>query len=90
MINKTYKIVNPTGLDAKSASVLVSNCSKFNCEVFLCHLGANVNLKSIMGVMSLNVHKGEIVEVSFSGVDEEEAYNVINQVIGEIKLGKLI
>lgn len=90
MIEKTFKIVNQTGLDAKASSELVSCCGKYNSEILLWHSKVSVNLKSIMGVMSLNIHKGEIVDISFNGEDEEEACNEIIHVINKIKLAKEI
>ena len=88
MVQKTYKIINKTGLDAKMASTLVNKCSKYACDILLISSNMKVNLKSIMGVMSLNIHKGEIVDISFNGVDEEDAYNDISYLIQEIKLAK--
>ena len=88
MIEKSFKIVNPTGLDAKISSILVSKCSKFNCGISLKYSRVTVNLKSIMGVMSLNIHKGEIIVLSFNGSDEEAACNEISYVISDIKLAK--
>ena len=35
MIEKTYKITNQTGLDAKNSSVLVSKCGKYNRPIFI-------------------------------------------------------
>ena len=88
MVEKTFKIINPTGLDAKISSVLVSKCGKYSCEIKLQCSNIVVNLKSIMGVMSLNVHKGEIVVISFDGVDEVEACNDISYIVNDIKLAK--
>ena len=90
MIEKTFKIVNQTGLDAKISSILVSTCSKYDCEILLWRAKINVNLKSIMGVMSLNIHKGEIVDITFSGVDEEDAAIDVVNTIDKIKLAKEI
>ena len=90
MIEKSFKIVNQTGLDAKAASSLVTCSGKYNSEILISHSKVSVNLKSIMGVMSLNVHKGEIVDISFNGEDEEEACNEVIHVISKIKLAKEI
>ena len=88
MIERTYKIINPTGLDAKKSSVLVTKCGKFNSEIKLQCSNIIVNLMSIMGVMSLIVHKGELIVITFSGDDEEDAYKEITNLINDIKLGK--
>lgn len=88
MIEKSYKIINLTGLDAKNSSVLVSKCSKYSCNISLSCSEITVNLKSIMGVMSLNVHKGELVTLIFDGVDEVEADSAISYLMSEMKLAK--
>ena len=88
MIEKTYKITNQTGLDAKNSSVLVSKCGKYNSDITLRSANTKVNLKSIMGVMSLNIHKGQIIDIIFDGEDEEVAANDISYLLNEIKLAK--
>ena len=88
MLEKKFKIINPTGLDARNSSNLVSKCGKFTADIKL-HLGNTaVDSKSIMGVMSLNVHKGEIISISVNGIDEVEALEAISYLIQESKLGK--
>ena len=90
MIEKSFKIINQTGLDAKASSALVSLCGKFNSEIKLKSSNITVNLKSIMGVMSLNIHKGEIIEITFSGLDEEEACRELVNIIDNNKIAKEI
>lgn len=88
MIEKTFKIINPTGLDAKMSSLLVTLSGKFTSNVLLQLNELSVDLKSIMGVMSLNVHKGEVVRVICSGLDEEDALRELAVLINDKKLGK--
>lgn len=88
MIDKTFKITNPTGLDAKVSSSLVTLCGKYSCKITLQLNELAVDLKSIMGVMSLNVHKGELVKVICSGLDEEDALKALAELINDKKIGK--
>ena len=88
MIEQTFKIINPTGLDAKMSSLLVTLSGKFASKISLQLNELVVDLKSIMGVMSLNVHKGEVVKVICSGVDEEDALRELAVLINDKKLGK--
>lgn len=88
MLEKTFKITNHTGLDAKMSSLIVTKSSKFNSKIVLQLNELAVDLKSIMGVMSLNVHKGELVKIICTGPDEEEALAELNTLINETKLGK--
>jgi phosphocarrier protein len=43
-----------------------------------------VNMKSIMGVMSLGVPANKTIKIIFNGKDEDEAYKAISRVINEI------
>ena len=88
MLEKKFKIINPTGLDARNSSILVSKCGRFTSEIKIQLSKVAVDLKSIMGVMSLNVHKGEVVKIIANGIDEVEALEEISYLIQEIKLGK--
>ena len=88
MIEKTFKVTNQTGLDAKISSLIVSKCTKFNCDIKLCCANEKVNLKSIMGVMSLNIHKGLVINLIFDGEDEEVAAKEVCFLINDIKLAK--
>ncbi len=88
MLEKTFKITNNTGLDAKMSSLIVTKSSKFISNITLQLEELKVNLKSIMGVMSLNIHKGEIIKLIFSGPDEVEALEELSILINDSKLGK--
>ncbi|MGI2329208.1 HPr family phosphocarrier protein [Planococcus sp. YIM B11945] len=71
MIEKTYKITSPEGLHARPASALVSAVSPFSAEVKLGYKDKQVNMKSIMGVMSLGIAQGGEIQISADGSDEE-------------------
>jgi phosphocarrier protein len=88
MIEKTFKITNQTGLDAKMSSLLVTLCGKYQSKITMQLDEIAVDLKSIMGVMSLNVAKGELVKVICSGVDEEDALKALSELINDKRLGK--
>jgi phosphocarrier protein HPr len=73
MSEKTFTIIDETGIHARPATLLVSNASKFKSEIKLTYKGKEVNLKSIMGVMSMGIPKGAEVKISAEGADEETA-----------------
>ena len=88
MLENSFKITNHTGLDAKMSSLLVTNASRFTSKIILQLNEISVDLKSIMGVMSLNVHKGEFVKVICSGSDETDAMRELTCLINDNKIGK--
>ena len=73
MASKDFHIVAETGIHARPATLLVQTASKFNSDINLEYKGKSVNLKSIMGVMSLGVGQGAEVTITVDGQDEAEA-----------------
>lgn len=73
MEKKDFHITAETGIHARPATLLVQTASKFNSDINLEYKGKSVNLKSIMGVMSLGVGQGADVTISIDGQDAAEA-----------------
>ncbi len=84
MIVGKYKITYMNGLHARPATRLVSRANSFQSEMIIQYGERKVNLKSIMGVMSLGVPANKSIQISFNGKDEDEAYKAISRVINEI------
>lgn len=79
MEKREYQIVAETGIHARPATLLVQAASKFTSNVTLEYKGKSVNLKSIMGVMSLGVGQGADVIISAEGEDEVAAITAIEE-----------
>ena len=73
----SFVVSDPVGLHARPATILVNQASKFTSDIKLVYNGKEVNLKSIMGVMSLGVGQGSDVTISAEGADEKEAMEAI-------------
>lgn len=73
MEKKEFHVVAETGIHARPATLLVQTASKFASDLNLEYKGKSVNLKSIMGVMSLGVGQGADVTITAEGADEAEA-----------------
>ncbi|MCD8501986.1 MAG: phosphocarrier protein HPr [Bacillaceae bacterium] len=80
-VEKTFKITADTGIHARPATQLVNKAGQFESEVTLSYNGKSVNLKSIMGVMSLGVGQGAEVTIKAEGSDEGAALNALEEVI---------
>ncbi|RDW18721.1 phosphocarrier protein HPr [Oceanobacillus arenosus] len=80
---QTFTITAESGVHARPATLLVNKAGQFESEVNVAYKDKTVNLKSIMGVMSLGIPKGAEIEVSATGSDEEEAINGVAEVIKE-------
>lgn len=79
MKKKEFHIIAETGIHARPATLLVQTASKFNSDINLEYKGKSVNLKSIMGVMSLGVGQGSDVTISADGADEGDAMTAIEE-----------
>lgn len=77
MEKREFHIIAETGIHARPATLLVQAASKFGSDVNLEYNGKSVNLKSIMGVMSLGVGQGADVTITAEGDDEKEAIEAI-------------
>ncbi len=87
-MEKTFKIVAETGIHAQSAVYLVNEAIKYNSNVILEVEGKKINMKSIMGVMSLGVYQGAVITIHIDGPDEEQAMAGIENQIHQLKIGK--
>lgn len=74
-------VVDPVGLHARPATVAVNAASKFKSEVKVAYNGKSVNMKSIMGVMSLGIPTQSEITISCDGEDEEEAVKQIESIL---------
>ena len=72
-----FHIIAETGIHARPATLLVQAASKFGSDVNLEYNGKSVNLKSIMGVMSLGVGQNAKVTITANGDDEKEALDTV-------------
>lgn len=79
MEKREYHVVAETGIHARPATLLVQAASKFASNINLEYKGRAVNLKSIMGVMSLGVGQGADVVITAEGDDEVEAMAAIDE-----------
>ena len=84
----TVTVVVPVGLHARPATVAVNAASKFKSEINVAFKGREVNMKSIMGVMSLGVPTKATVEIVAEGDDEKDVIASIAKVIKEQKVAE--
>lgn len=88
MVEKQYTIIDEAGIHARPAAILVNAASKFESEVNLVHLEKKVNLKSILGIMSLGIANGAEFKINAEGTDEKDAINELEKVMQKEGLAK--
>ena len=74
-------VVDPVGLHARPATVAVNAASKFKCDVKVSFKGRSVNMKSIMGVMSLGIPTQSEITITCEGEDEDAAIAAIEDIL---------
>ena len=88
MASKDFHVVAETGIHARPATLLVQTASKFASDITLEYKGKSVNLKSIMGVMSLGVGKDAEITIYADGSDEKDAIEAITDILSKEGLTK--
>ncbi|MCS6109270.1 phosphocarrier protein HPr, partial [Clostridium botulinum] len=79
MEKKDFHIIAETGIHARPATMLVQTASKFSSDINIEFSGKSVNLKSIMGVMSLGVGQGADVTITADGDDASDVVAAIGE-----------
>lgn len=85
-MEKDFIIANEYGVHARPATLIVGLANKFECDLTITYDGITVDLKSIMGVLSLGIRRGSLVTVRASGTDELQAMEEIKKLITEFNL----
>ena len=78
-----YKITDESGLHARPATILVNTANKFASDVNVEYENKTVNMKSVMGVLSLGVTKGAQLKVIAKGSDEEALLSALTETMKE-------
>lgn len=81
MIEKQYNITSSEGIHARPAAVLVGALAPFKSDITLEWNDKKVNLKSILGVMSLGVSSGANITIAANGEDEEQAMAKVAEIM---------
>lgn len=76
----TYVIKDKEGIHARPAGLVVAEAKKYASAITIENKGKIVDLKRIIGVMSLCAKCGESVIVRCEGADEEAAAQAVEKV----------
>lgn len=81
MVEAKLYIDYESGLHARPAALFVQVASKFSSKILIQKGNREINAKSVMGVMSLNISAGDEIVIRIDGVDEVEAMEAMKQLI---------
>jgi phosphoenolpyruvate-protein phosphotransferase len=75
------EIVNRSGLHARPAAVLASRAKQFTADIRVRRRDDEVNARSVVGIMGLEIARGDRIEIVASGGDASEAVNALSQLV---------
>jgi phosphocarrier protein len=87
MVEKIYTIISDSGIHARPTTILVNMVTPFSSDVILEYKGKQVDLKSILGVMSLGIPQGATIKIIAQGDDAEQALFNIDEMMKTEGLG---
>ena len=80
-MEQVVSIKNESGLHARPAGMFVKKAAEFKSTVEVVAKVKTVNAKSIMGIMSLGLGKGDELKVVANGEDQESAVAALVELI---------
>ena len=91
MVSKKVKIINPSGLHLKTATVLSNSVLKYRSLIQFTYekneVKGTANLKSLLSILAAGIRQGQELEITCEGEDEKEALqaviNAIESGLGE-------
>lgn len=89
MVKKNFVVTSQTGIHARPATDLVIAADQFKSNIKVTANDRTIDMKSIMGLMSLGMYKGQVFIMSISGEDEEDAMEKLTNLLLENGLAKL-
>ena len=87
--NLVFIVTDPVGLYATPTTELVNVAKQFQSHVTLRYENKEVNLKSMMGVLSLGVPTRAQLEIIADGGDEERAIREIKEKLNELAIANI-
>lgn len=77
MISKKITIKNKSGLHARPAGDFVETAKKYGADIKVSFNEKTKSAKSVIGILTLGIHKDSVIEVIADGPDEKEAIEAI-------------
>ena len=85
-MEKEFNIANEQGIHARPATELVRKANQFKSDIHIIYDGKTIDMKSIIGVLSLGISRGSLVSIRCSGEDEIQAMKEISKFISALNM----
>lgn len=83
MQNFNYTITDESGIHARPAGMLVKEAAKYDAQIIIKHGEKEADARKLFALMQLGVKKGEEVQVTVAGDDEEVVVAQMEQFFNE-------
>ncbi len=87
MVKQNIVVINKSGLHARPASNLVKAATKFKSKITIIYQGKNIDVKSILGILSAGIVCGTEITLVCNGEDEADALKNLTDLV-EAGLGE--
>lgn len=81
MISCEVTVTNTVGLHARPATFFIQRANSFKSSIWVEKDDRRVNAKSLLGVLSLGIVKGNAITIIADGADDNEAVKTLVNVI---------
>ncbi len=79
MITRSMDVRIPQGLDPSTIALFIQIASQYESSVYVEVDNKKVNAKSLMGMMTLGIPEGGVIDVIADGDDENQAIDHIEK-----------
>ncbi len=80
-MTKTYKVKSEEGLHARPASLIAKTAAQYDNDIKITYDDRSVNMKSIMGVMSLGIPSGKSFSIEITGENAEAVHDELKAIL---------
>ena len=84
MFSKELKVNCIKGEDIHWATCLVQISNEYSSSLRIKHKEHNMNAKSLLGVLSLELSNGDVVTITADGTDEKSAVEAVSNILMKI------
>ena len=78
-LSTTVTVLNPQGLHARPADLIVRQASQYESKIEIGKLGEWVDAKSILSLLTLGAAQGTVLGLQVQGPDAEEAIEALKE-----------
>ena len=79
MTTQKINVTLHNGLSSNSACRFIQAATQFHSEIQLTNGSNSVNAKSLLGVLSLEIKKGDTIIIAANGPDEAESVTTLSK-----------